>query len=71
MQQELLTLAEQHPDVILPGYTHLQRAQPVLLAHHLLAYAWMFQRDIERYIDWIPLIAHGQGLFCAPSFIAD
>ena len=35
----------------MPGYTHLQRAQPVLLAHHLLAYFEMFQRDIERFDD--------------------
>jgi argininosuccinate lyase len=39
---------EEHFDAILPGYTHLQRAQPVLLSHHLLAYFWMLQRDRER-----------------------
>ena len=44
----LLALAEQHSDVMLPGYTHLQKAQPVLLAHHLLAYYWMFTRDFKR-----------------------
>ena len=38
-------------DVIMPGYTHLQRAQPVLLAHHLLAYVEMFERDRERFLD--------------------
>ena len=43
-----LSLAEAHLDVVLPGYTHLQRAQPVLLAHHLLAYVGMFERDQER-----------------------
>jgi argininosuccinate lyase len=37
--------------VIMPGYTHLQRAQPVMLAHHLMAYFWMFQRDIDRVQD--------------------
>ncbi len=40
--------AKEHTDTILPGYTHLQPAQPVSLAHHLLAYAWMFKRDYER-----------------------
>jgi argininosuccinate lyase len=44
----LATQAESNIDTILPGYTHLQRAQPVLFAHHLLAYGWMFRRDITR-----------------------
>ncbi len=43
-----LTLAQDHKNVIMPGYTHLQRAQPVLFAHHMMAYGWMFLRDIER-----------------------
>jgi argininosuccinate lyase len=43
--------AEAHREVILPGYTHLQPAQPVSLAHHLLAYAQMFRRDAERVAD--------------------
>jgi argininosuccinate lyase len=45
----LLERAEEHLDVPLPGYTHLQRAQPVYLAHHLLAYVWMLLRDRERF----------------------
>ena len=45
----LLRLAEGHRDWPLPGYTHLQRAQPVSLAHHLLAYFWMFSRDAGRF----------------------
>jgi argininosuccinate lyase len=45
----LLARAEEHLDWPLPGYTHLQRAQPVYLAHHLLAYFWMLQRDRERF----------------------
>jgi argininosuccinate lyase len=49
LQQVLLATAEAHPSVIVPGYTHMQRAQPVLLAHHLLAYVWMLQRDAERF----------------------
>ncbi|HEX8234649.1 MAG TPA: argininosuccinate lyase [Abditibacteriaceae bacterium] len=48
LQRVLVARAEQHFDAILPGYTHLQRAQPVLLAHYLLAYFWMLQRDGER-----------------------
>ena len=49
MQKGLLTLAEKHLDVVMPGYTHLQRAQPVLLSHHLLAYYDMLKRDKERF----------------------
>ncbi len=50
-QQALLTLAENHIETLIPGYTHLQRAQPVSLAHHLLAYWEMAQRDWERLGD--------------------
>lgn len=50
LMRALVGLAEKHADVVLPGYTHLQRAQPVLLAHHLLAYVEMCQRDIQRLI---------------------
>lgn len=48
LQEALLELAVQNRDVILPGYTHMQHAQPVLLAHHLMAYFWMFARDYDR-----------------------
>jgi len=51
LQRALLDAAERHLDTIMPGYTHLQRAQPVLLAHHLLAYFHMFQRDRQRLRD--------------------
>jgi argininosuccinate lyase len=51
LQQVLLAMAEAQPSVIIPGYTHLQRAQPVLLAHHLLAYVWMLHRDVGRFHD--------------------
>ncbi|MDO8674261.1 MAG: argininosuccinate lyase [Dehalococcoidia bacterium] len=50
-QTTMLRLAERYVDVVMPGYTHLQRAQPVLLAHHLLAYFEMLQRDIQRFHD--------------------
>ena len=43
--------ASEHRDALLPGCTHMQPAQPVSLAHHLLAYAWMFRRDVERMAD--------------------
>ena len=43
--------AEEYADVILPGYTHLQRAQPILFGHHLMAYAMMLLRDVERLAD--------------------
>lgn len=46
--ETLAERAERFGDVLLPGYTHLQRAQPVLWAHHLLAYCWMFDRDCQR-----------------------
>ncbi|WP_426324841.1 argininosuccinate lyase [Microbacterium sp. E-13] len=48
----LVAQAEAHPDAIMPGRTHLQHAQPVLLAHHLQAHAWPLVRDLERLRDW-------------------
>ncbi|HEY2302230.1 MAG TPA: argininosuccinate lyase [Acidimicrobiales bacterium] len=51
LQQVLLDRAEEAGDAYLPGYTHLQRAQPVLLAHHLLAHAWALARDVDRLMD--------------------
>ncbi|GEK87361.1 argininosuccinate lyase [Microbacterium aerolatum] len=48
----LVAQAEAHPDAILPGRTHLQHAQPVLLAHHLQAHAWPLVRELERLVDW-------------------
>ena len=49
--ETLLDLADQHVDWIMPGFTHLQIAQPITLGHHLMAYAAMFQRDAERLAD--------------------
>jgi argininosuccinate lyase len=51
LQQALIALGEKNADVLVPGYTHLQRAQPVYLAHHLLAYVEMFDRDFHRLED--------------------
>ena len=48
-QYVIINLAKVHSDVILPGYTHMQRAQPVLFSHHLMAYFEMFSRDIDRF----------------------
>jgi argininosuccinate lyase len=47
----LITLAEQHADTILPGFTHMQVAQPITFGHHMLAYVEMFGRDAERMLD--------------------
>ncbi|MCT9821454.1 argininosuccinate lyase [Microbacterium sp. W1N] len=48
----IVAQAEAHPDAIMPGRTHLQHAQPILLAHHLQAHAWPLVRDLERLRDW-------------------
>jgi argininosuccinate lyase len=52
LQEVLLRRAEEHGETVLPGYTHLQHAQPLLLAHHLLCYFWMLERDRDRLADW-------------------
>jgi argininosuccinate lyase len=49
MRETLVQLAAVHSDVVMPGYTHLQKAQPVLFSHHLLAYFWMLSRDATRF----------------------
>ena len=51
LENTLLTLAKEHTDTIMPGYTHLQKAQPITLAHHTMAYFEMFKRDIMRLDD--------------------
>lgn len=48
LRHALVEQAEKHFDIILPGYTHMQHAQPVLFSHHMLAYVWMLTRDFER-----------------------
>lgn len=48
----LIAQAEAHPFAPMPGRTHLQHAQPVLLSHHLLAHGWAFLRDLQRFVDW-------------------
>ncbi len=54
LQREFLQQAEQHIETLLPGMTHFQHAQPVSLAHHLLAYYWMFHRDGQRLQESVP-----------------
>lgn len=51
LQQALVLQASEHVETLIPGYTHLQRAQPVSFAHHLLAYFWMLERDYGRLED--------------------
>lgn len=51
LEKTLISMAEEHTDTVMPGYTHLQKAQPVTFAHHLLAYFEMFLRDIGRLND--------------------
>jgi argininosuccinate lyase len=71
VQQALIEQAKEHVQTLIPGYTHLQRAQPVSFAHHLMAYFWMFERDKERLIDslkrinWLPL---GAGALAGTTF---
>ena len=50
--EALVSQAEAHPEAAMPGRTHLQHAQPVLLSHHLLAHGWSFLRDLQRLRDW-------------------
>lgn len=74
LQAALLDKAKAHPDAVMPGYTHLQRAQPILFAHHLLAYVAMFQRDVERLIDgWkrINVLPLGAGALAGTTFPID
>ena len=67
--------ARGHLDVIMPGRTHLQHAQPVLLAHHLLAHAWPLVRDVDRLGDWDDRVAadspYGSGALAGQSLGLD
>lgn len=74
LQRELVRAAKSHIDVIIPGYTHLQRAQPVLFAHHLLAYYDMFDRDRERFgecLSRINVSPLGSGALAGTTFPID
>lgn len=71
VQKAIIGQAKEHVETLIPGYTHLQRAQPVSFAHHLMAYFWMFERDKERLLDslkrvnWLPL---GSGALAGTTF---
>ncbi|MEE1131371.1 MAG: argininosuccinate lyase [Caryophanon sp.] len=73
-QATILEKAEQNVETIAPGYTHLQRAQPISFAHHLMAYFWMLERDKQRFtesvkrIDILPL---GAGAMAGTTFPID
>ena len=70
----LVIQSHQHIDVAMPGRTHLQHAQPVLLAHHLLAHAWARLRDVERWQDWdrrAGLSPYGSGALAGSSLGLD
>jgi argininosuccinate lyase len=74
LQQSLISVAEEHFDVVIPGFTHLQRAQPVLLAHHLLAYVWMLLRDEKRLValrDEIDRLPLGAAALAGTTFAID
>jgi argininosuccinate lyase len=74
LQRALIQLAGKYPDAILPGYTHLQRAQPVLFGHHLLAYVEMLGRDRERLADCrkrINLMPLGSGAIAGSTIQLD
>ena len=74
LQTVLVNTAEQHLETMMPGYTHLQRAQPVSLAHHLLAYFEMFRRDRERLkqtLDRIKISPLGSGALAGTIFPLD
>lgn len=70
----LKELAERHQETVMPGYTHLQRAQPVTLAYHLLAYYQMFSRDRERFSDCLGRINRlplGSGALAGTTYYTD
>jgi argininosuccinate lyase len=74
LQETLVDAAERHLDWALPGYTHLQRAQPIYLSHHLLAYFWMLARDAERFgavVDATRALPLGAGALAGVNFATD
>lgn len=74
LQKVILALAQKHIGVIMPGYTHLQHAQPLLFSHHLMAYFFMLQRDKERFSDCLKrtdALPLGAGALAGTSFPID
>src|ERR1700682_4991228 len=73
-REALLDLAEAHPDAAIPGYTHLQRAQPILFAHWCLAYFEMLARDHERLLEVrsrVNVMPLGSAALAGTSFAID
>ncbi len=74
VQASILGQAKENVETIMPGYTHLQRAQPISFAHHLMAYFWMLQRDKERLSDSlarVDLLPLGAGALAGTTFPID
>ena len=74
LQRVLVEKAERHVETLIPGYTHLQRAQPISFAHHLMAYVWMFERDRERFTESLKRINKsplGAGALAGTTFPID
>jgi argininosuccinate lyase len=74
LAETLIRAAEEHLDWAMPGYTHLQRAQPVYLSHHLLAYVWMLVRDRARFTaarDAADVLPLGAGALAGVNFATD
>jgi argininosuccinate lyase len=74
LQRVLLNLAAKHLDVVMPGYTHLQRAQPVLFAHYLLSYVECLARDVERVSDCLQrtdVLPLGSGALAGSTIVLD
>jgi argininosuccinate lyase len=74
LQYKLLELAQNHTETYMPGYTHLQKAQPVTLAHHIMAYFEMFRRDMERLMECrkrINVMPLGSGALAGTTYPLD
>jgi argininosuccinate lyase len=74
LQTVLIEKAEEHVETLIPGYTHLQRAQPVSFAHHLMAYFWMLERDRQRFTESLKRINQsplGAGALAGTTFPID
>ncbi len=74
LMHTLLSIAEENTDTIMPGYTHLQKAQPITLAHHVMAYFEMLKRDLERLADTkkrVNIMPLGSGALAATTYPLD
>ena len=74
LQKTILSLAEENLNTIMPGYTHLQKAQPITFAHHIMAYYEMFSRDLSRLADWrtrMNIMPLGSGALAGTTYPLD